>query len=137
MGWSTGFTPELKRGVGERELTMLTEEQLLKIEQDAQKATPGPWRRSQAYGQLNIQAGPSYLLSDDDAAHIENCDPQTVMGLVKMARRYLYVEKHARCDPKMDGNHVWLAINLRNVRGPTLGSGIDSAIDSQRKDGDE
>ena len=35
MGWSTGFTPELKRGVGERELTMLTNDDLDRIEREA------------------------------------------------------------------------------------------------------
>ena len=44
------------------------------------------------------------------------------------AERYRWLEKNAKCDPKMGGNHHWWAINLRGVFGPTLGIGIDAAI---------
>lgn len=45
------------------------------------------------------------------------------------AARLNYIEKHARYDPKMDGNHAWWPTTFENVlRGPTLRAAIDAAM---------
>lgn len=44
------------------------------------------------------------------------------------AERLDHIEKHARCDPKMDGQHVWWPTNFKNaLRGPNLRGAIDHA----------
>lgn len=44
------------------------------------------------------------------------------------AERLDHIEKHARCDPKMDGQHVWWPTNFKNaLRGPNLRAAIDHA----------
>ena len=51
--------------------------------------------------------------------------------LLKDAERMDYLQKHARCDPKMDGNHVWWPTTFNqahNLRGKTLRDAIDAAI---------
>ena len=41
--------------------------------------------------------------------------------LRKDAERMDWIQDHARCDPKMDGNHVWWPTSFNNnVKGPTL-----------------
>ena len=50
---------------------------------------------------------------------------------MKDAERLDYLQKHARCDPKMDGNHVWWPTTFnqaQNLRGETLREAIDAAI---------
>lgn len=50
---------------------------------------------------------------------------------MKDAERLDYLQKHARCDPKMDGNHVWWPTTFnqaQNLRGGTLREAIDAAI---------
>ena len=45
------------------------------------------------------------------------------------AERLDHIEKHARCDPKMDGQHVWWPTNFKHaLRGATLRAAIDNAI---------
>ena len=51
---------------------------------------------------------------------------------MKDAERLDYLQKHARCDPKMDGKHVWWPTTFnqaQNLRGETLREAIDAAID--------
>lgn len=44
------------------------------------------------------------------------------------AERLDHIEKHARCDPKMDGQHVWWPTNFNHaLRGPTLRAALDAA----------
>ena len=48
------------------------------------------------------------------------------------AQRLDFIEKSARCDPKMDGQHVWWPTSLNKaIKGPTLRAAIDAAM---RKD---
>jgi len=45
------------------------------------------------------------------------------------AARLDHIEKHARYDPKIDGNHAWWPTTFENVlRGPTLRAAIDAAM---------
>lgn len=45
------------------------------------------------------------------------------------AARLDFIEKHARYDPKMDGNHAWWPTTFEHVlRGPTLRAAIDAAM---------
>ncbi|ARP86259.1 hypothetical protein [Bordetella genomosp. 9] len=129
---------------------MLTAEQLLKIEQDAQKATPGPWRFEYCHEGPSCWCGmvgcdskehgvsSSGSLTQPDARHIANCDPQTVMELVKMARRYLWL-RDAPSEVPVVGLDVafWEDCSGEAIRGEALDQAIDSAINSQRKEGGE
>ena len=50
------------------------------------------------------------------------------------AARLDHIEKHARYDPKIDGNHAWWPTTFENVlRGPTLRAAIDAAMKEKRK----
>ena len=45
------------------------------------------------------------------------------------AQRLDFIEKSARCDPKMDGQHVWWPTSLNKaLKGPTLRAAIDAAM---------
>lgn len=45
------------------------------------------------------------------------------------AQRLDFIEESARCDPKMDGQHVWWPTSLNKaLKGPTLRAAIDAAI---------
>lgn len=60
-----------------------------------------------------------------------------VRALSRDAERMDYLQRHARSDPKMDGNHVWWPTSFnqaQNLKGPTLREAIDAAIAAQ-KDG--
>lgn len=40
-----------------------------------------------------------------------------------------HIEKRARCDPKMDGQHVWWPTSFNQaLKGPTLRAAIDAAL---------
>lgn len=48
------------------------------------------------------------------------------------AARLDHIEKHARYDPKIDGNHAWWPTTFENVlRGPTLRAAIDAAAEEE------
>lgn len=52
-------------------------------------------------------------------------------ALAADAARLDYLEKNARCDPKMDGNHVWWPTSFnqaQNLKGQTLRLAIDAAM---------
>lgn len=52
----------------------------------------------------------------------------------KDAERLDYIQKNARNDPKMDGNHVWWPTTLNKaLKGPTIRAAIDAAIKEQTK----
>lgn len=51
------------------------------------------------------------------------------------AARLDHIEKHARYDPKMDGNHAWWPTTFENVlRGPTLRAAIDAAMGGEARE---
>lgn len=48
------------------------------------------------------------------------------------AERLDYIASHARCDPKMCGNHVWWPTNFKHrLIGPTLRAAIDAAREAR------
>lgn len=50
----------------------------------------------------------------------------------KDAERLDYIQKNARNDPKMDGNHVWWPTTFNKaLKGPTIRAAIDVAIKEQ------
>ena len=52
------------------------------------------------------------------------------------ADRLDHIEKHARCDPKMDGQHVWWPTNFNHaLRGPNLRAAIDNARTTHKDEG--
>lgn len=52
---------------------------------------------------------------------------------VKDAERLDFIEKRARCDPKMDGQHVWWPTNFNHrLAGPTLRAAIDAAMQGNK-----
>lgn len=52
-----------------------------------------------------------------------------VVELEKDAGRLDYIEENARCEPKMDGHHVWWPTTFSNqLKGPNLRAAIDAAI---------
>ncbi len=51
------------------------------------------------------------------------------------AARLDHIEKHARYDPKIDGNHAWWPTTFENVlRGPTLRAAIDAAMGGEARE---
>jgi len=57
-----------------------------------------------------------------------------VERLMVDAERLDHIEKHARCDPKMDGQHVWWPTKFNDaLRGPTLRAAIDAARTSHKE----
>jgi hypothetical protein len=54
-----------------------------------------------------------------------------VRALREDAERYAFLKRQARSDPKMDGQHVWYSIPMRNPNGGALrGNTLDDAIDA-------
>jgi len=50
----------------------------------------------------------------------------------KDAGRLDYIQKNARCDPRMDGNHVWWPTSFnKTLKGPTIRAAIDAAKGEQ------
>lgn len=48
------------------------------------------------------------------------------------AARLDFIAKNARCDPKMDGNHVWWPTTFNNsLKGDTLRHAVDAAMAAQ------
>ena len=55
------------------------------------------------------------------------------MELRKDAERLDYIAGNARCDPKMDGQHVWWPTSFNHrLTGPTLRDAIDAAMAPKR-----
>jgi len=51
------------------------------------------------------------------------------------AQRLDFIEKYARCDPKMDGQHVWWPTSFNTaqlLKGPTLREALDNAIRARK-----
>jgi len=127
----------------------------LKIEQDAQKATPGPWNLT-----IHTAEGPDSFdaRSDDwtisnggksivaweqdgiqqaeDVVHIANCDPQTVMELVKMARRYADMQEAVQDAVQLMGPTTPTCCGCDYEWSEALAI-LRRAINSQRKEGGE
>ena len=89
---------------------------------------------SVAVGSPDERSVPLYLHPPAPAWHDS---PETLAlkaerdAAMKDAKRLDYLQKHARCDPKMDGNHVWWPTTFnqaQNLRGGTLREAIDAAI---------
>lgn len=54
----------------------------------------------------------------------------------KDTERLDFIAKFTRCDPKMDGNHVWWPTSFKHrVFGPTLRLAIDAAIAAAERGG--
>lgn len=92
------------------------------------------WAREQFYSGL---ACPSDSWSDerktynDPAHHMAFCAFRSALsaGDAVDARRLDFIEESARCDPKMDGQHVWWPTSLNKaLKGPTLRTAIDAAM---------
>lgn len=50
------------------------------------------------------------------------------------AARLDFIEKRARYDPKLDGNHAWWPTTFEHVlRGPTLRAAIDAQMHGEQK----
>lgn len=80
----------------------------------AQVAEPTDRERSDA----NVEA----LLASGTAG-------ASVDSVARDAARLDWIEKNARYDPKMNGQHVWWATTFRNaIKGPTLREAIDAAM---------
>ena len=48
--------------------------------------------------------------------------------------RLNYIERNARCDPKIDGQHVWWPTSFNHrLIGPTLRDAIDAALRGEVK----
>ena len=124
--------------------------------------TPGPWRH-EAWGSriLDSGVGSSQLLIATVAANtfrdqgrhnaefIAACNPVAIRALLDRlkaaegenerlradAARLDHIEKHARYDPKIDGNHAWWPTTFENVlRGPTLRAAIDAAMGEEKRE---
>ena len=51
------------------------------------------------------------------------------------AQRLDFIEEHCRCDPKMDGQHVWWPTSFNTaqlLKGPTLREALDNAIRARK-----
>jgi hypothetical protein len=80
---------------------------------DEQLDTAASWLRE--YAAL-LQAQPVACLVENEA-------------LRKDAQRLDAIERNARCDPKMCGNHVWWPTTWKHqLTGPTLRAAIDAAM---------
>lgn len=74
--------------------------------------------------------------SERHAEFIAACHPAALRSLLderealrRDAERLDFIEKNARCDPKMDGNHVWWPTSFNKaLRGHTLRAAIDAAL---------
>ena len=74
---------------------------------------------------VTAMIGASHL--SDAADTIDNLRAQLAEAQ-KDAGRLDYIQKNARCDPQMDGNHVWWPTSLnKTLRGPTIRAAIDAA----------
>jgi hypothetical protein len=59
-----------------------------------------------------------------------------VVGQARDADRLDYIASNARCDPKMDGQHVWWPTSFNHrLTGPTLRDAVDAAMAAQRVSG--
>lgn len=99
---------------------------------DAHKAWQAATQRQQeriAY--VEKVADDAIELGNQQAIRIAELEAQ-VQALSLDAGRLDYLQRHARSDPKMDGNHVWWPTSFnqaQNLTGPTLREAIDAAID--------
>jgi hypothetical protein len=90
-----------------------------------------PFQHKQAFRDLATPEAILALLaeiSDHERAYAllfkENAE------LRKDAERLDYLQNNARCDPKMDGNHVWWPTSFnqaQSLKGPTIREAIDAA----------
>jgi len=139
----------------------MTDAEIKNLRDLMRAATPGPWRH-EAWGSriLDSGVGSSQLLIATVAANtfrdqgrhnaefIAACNPVAIRALLDRlkaaegenerlradAARLDHIEKHARYDPKIDGNHAWWPTTFENVlRGPTLRAAIDAAMKEKRK----
>jgi hypothetical protein len=57
-----------------------------------------------------------------------------LLKLKEDAERLDYIQSNARCDPKIDGNHVWWPTSFNHrMAGATLRKAIDKAMKEQKK----
>lgn len=56
-------------------------------------------------------------------------------AMAEERERLDFIEEHCRCDPKMDGQHVWWPTSFNTaqlLKGPTLREAIDNAIRARK-----
>ena len=140
----------------------MTDAEIKNLRDLMRAATPGPWRH-EAWGSriLDSGVGSSQLLIATVAANtfrdqgrhnaefIAACNPVAIRALLDRlkaaegenerlradAARLDHIEKHARYDPKIDGNHAWWPTTFENVlRGPTLRAAIDAAMGEEKRE---
>ena len=71
------------------------------------------------------------LMRQADSSALQATIAEAVEPYRKDAERLDYLQAFARCDPKMDGEHVRWSIHPRpTLRGNTLRAAIDAAIDA-------
>ena len=83
--------------------------------------------RAVDYNTLRADLDRAIVNFGDAAATV--CDMRAQLAEAqKDAGRLDYIQKNARCDPQMDGNHVWWPTSLnKTLRGPTIRAAIDAA----------
>lgn len=65
----------------------------------------------------------AHLIAERDRLRDENAK------LRVDAERLDWIQKNARCDPKMDGHHVWWPTSFnKTVKGSTIRAAIDAAM---------
>ncbi len=82
-------------------------------------------------GEPIVSSGELTKPAQHDASYVAALKAERDAAM-KDAERLYYLQKHARCDPKMDGKHVWWPTTFnqaQNLRGETLREAIDAAID--------
>lgn len=97
--------------------------------------TRGPTRaRTTAYATINRLAAiteqefAALIAERDELAQQRGDLAARVLELERDRVRLDYIEEFARCDPKMDGQHVWWPTSFNHrLIGPTLRAAIDAA----------
>ena len=59
----------------------------------------------------------------------------TQKAVAEERERLDFIEEHCRCDPKMDGQHVWWPTSFNTaqlLKGPTLREAINNAIRARK-----
>lgn len=127
----------------------MTDAEITNLRDLMRAATPGPWvledkERSNlvSNGEVWVEAvvARNYQEINDAAliVAVVNALPGLLDEVERLradAARLDHIEKHARYDPKIDGNHAWWPTTFENVlRGPTLRAAIDAAMGGEKRE---